>query len=159
MKSTSRRSPMRTSISCSATSPSPPRGKPMSDEKRARLKEWLASGEARLQPLSLPQRELWEASPVPPGDAANHICCVIYVRGKLTAQNCPEALQMVVERQEALRLSLLPGRDGALQMIRKSAEANLVYRELSPAEARPEAIEEQAQAVYRKPFDLVKGPL
>lgn len=131
----------------------------MSDEKRARLKEWLASGEARLQPLSLPQRELWEATPVPPGDAANHICSIIHVRGKLTAQNCPEALQMVVERQEVLRLSILPGKDGALQMIRKTSEANLVYRELSAAESTPEAIEEQAQAVFRQPFDLMKGPL
>jgi hypothetical protein len=131
----------------------------MSDEKRARLKEWLASGEARLQPLSLPQRELWETTPVPPGDAANHICSIITVRGKLTAQNCPEALQMVVDRQEALRVSVLPGKEGPLQMVRKSAEVNLVYRELSPAQTRPEAIEEQAQEVFRKPFDLVKGPL
>lgn len=131
----------------------------MSDEKRARLKEWLASGEARLQPLSLPQRELWEATPVPVGDAANHICCIIHVRGKLTAQNCPEALRLVVERQEVLRLSLLPGKDGALQMIRKTADLNLVYRELSSTEATPEAIEEQAQAVFRKPFDLLQGPL
>ncbi|HEV7402468.1 MAG TPA: condensation domain-containing protein [Chthoniobacteraceae bacterium] len=131
----------------------------MSDEKRARLKEWLASGEARLQPLSLPQRELWEATPVPPGDAANHICSIIHVRGKLTPQNCPEALQIVVERQEVLRLSILPGRDGALQMIRKTSEANLVYRELSAAESTPEAIEEQAQSVFRKPFDLLQGPL
>lgn len=131
----------------------------MSDDKRARLKEWLASGEARLQPLSLPQRELWEASPVPPGDAANHICSVIYVRGGLTAQNCPEALQMVVNRQEALRLSILPGKDGPLQLIRKNADANLIFRELSTAEAQPEAIEEQTLEVFRKPFDLVKGPL
>src|SRR4051812_3335082 len=162
MKSTSKRSPMRTSIFCSAANPPArrkPRGKTMSDEKRARLKEWLATGEARLQPLSLPQRELWEATPVPPGDAANHICSMIYVRGKLTAQNCPEALQMVVERQEVLRLSLLPGKDGALQMVRKTSEANLVYRELSAAESSPEAIEEQAQAVFRKPFDLLQGPL
>ncbi len=131
----------------------------MSDEKRARLKEWLATGEARLQPLSLPQRELYEATPVPPGAAANHICSIITVRGKLTAQNCPEALQMVVDRQEALRVSLLPGRDGPLQMVRKSSDVNLVYRELSPAQRRPEALEEQAQEVFRKPFDLVKGPL
>jgi hypothetical protein len=131
----------------------------MSDEKRARLKEWLASGEARLQPLSLPQRELWEATPVPPGDPANHICSIITVRGKLTAQNCPEALQMVVDRQEALRVSVLPGKDGPLQMIRKSSEVNLLYRELAPGQAGPEAIEEQAQEVFRKPFDLIKGPL
>ena len=37
----------------------------MSADKRARLKQWLESGEARLHPLTFPQRELWEASPVP----------------------------------------------------------------------------------------------
>ena len=33
-------------------------------DNRARLKQWLESGEARLQPLTFPQRELWETSPV-----------------------------------------------------------------------------------------------
>jgi hypothetical protein len=36
----------------------------MESDNRARLKQWLESGEARLQPLSFPQRELWETSPV-----------------------------------------------------------------------------------------------
>ena len=97
----------------------------MSDEKRARLKEWLASGEARLQPLSLPQRELWEATPVPPGDAANHICCIIKVRGKLTAQNCPEALQTRGGSAGSAAPFDLPGQGRPLQMIRKSSDVNL----------------------------------
>src|SRR5205085_1877418 len=53
----------------------------MSDAKRARLKEWIESGEAQLHPLTFSQRELWEASPAPPSDVSNHICCVIDVRG------------------------------------------------------------------------------
>ncbi len=32
----------------------------MQPDNRARLKQWLESGEARLQPLTFPQRELWE---------------------------------------------------------------------------------------------------
>lgn len=131
----------------------------MSVDKRALLKQWLASGEARLQPLTFPQRELWEASPVPAGDPANHICCVIQVRGLLTPRDCHVSIQRVVERQEALRLSILPGKEQPLQMIRAAREANLHYRELSAAQAQPEGLEEIAQSIFGAPFDMVQGPL
>ena len=54
----------------------------MSGDKRALLRQWLESGEARLHPLTFPQRELWETSPVPVADPANHICCLIEVQGQ-----------------------------------------------------------------------------
>lgn len=131
----------------------------MSADQRARLKQWLESGEARLQPLTLPQRELWEASPAPVADMSNHICCLINVQGLITPQDCRTALQRVIERQEALRLSFLPGKEQPLQMIRKSGESNIQFRELSAAQAQPEAVEELAQEIFSKPFDLVNGPL
>ncbi len=131
----------------------------MPDDKRARLKQWLASGEARLHPLTFPQRELWEASPAPPGDASNHICCIIKVRGSATTGDCRAALQLVVDHQEALRLSFLPGKDGPLQLVRRNAEANVRFRDLSPADGQPEAIEEQAREIFCEPFDLLQGPL
>ena len=34
------------------------------EDKRTRLKRWLDSGKAALHPLTFPQRELWETSPV-----------------------------------------------------------------------------------------------
>ena len=82
----------------------------MSQDNRARLKQWLESGEARLQALTFPQRELWEASPVPAADVSNHICALIQVRGVISAQEVKAAIQRVVERQEVLRLSFLPGK-------------------------------------------------
>src|SRR4029453_13735671 len=100
----------------------------MPDDKRARLKQWLASGEASLHPLTFPQRELWEASAAPVGDPANHICCLIYVRGLIMQQNCETALRRVVERQEVLRLSFLPGKEQPLQMVRRNSEINLEFR-------------------------------
>jgi hypothetical protein len=132
---------------------------PKSENKRAILKEWLGSGKARLQPLTFPQRELWEASPVTVADIANHICCLIYLRGFVTPEACEAALQRVVERQEVLRLSFLPGKDRPLQMIRQSSQANFRFRELSPAQGRDDAVEELAQEVFSEPFDLVQGPL
>ena len=131
----------------------------VSADKRAALKDWLASGKANLQPLTFPQRELWEASPVPVTDIANHICCLIRVRGVLTADACEAALRRVVERQEVLRLSILPGKGRPIQMIRPSAEINLQYRALEGGLHRDEVVEEAAGEVFRKPFDLVQGPL
>jgi Condensation domain len=131
----------------------------MSEDRRTLLKQWLDNGELRLHPLTFPQRELWETSPVPVADVANHICCLISLRGLITYQECQAALQRVVERQEVLRLSFLSGKDRPLQMVRKSREANIRFRELSSAEAQPEALEELAQEIFSEPFDLVQGPL
>ena len=131
----------------------------MSQDNRARLKQWLESGEIRLQPLTFPQRELWEASPVPAADASNNICAMIHVRGLLTPQGAEAALQKVVDRQEVFRLSFLPGKGQPMQMIRKTGGTALRFRELSAAQQQPEAIEELAAEVFSKPFDLLQGPL
>ena len=131
----------------------------MSVEKRARLKQWLESGEARLHPLTFPQRELWETSAIPVGDPANHICCLLHVRGVLTERESVTAVRRVVDRQEVLRLSFLPGKEHPLQMVRQTGEVNLRFQELSPAQAQPEAIEELAREIFQEPFDLVQGPL
>jgi Condensation domain len=129
----------------------------MPADQRIRLKQWLDSGEAQLHPLTLPQRELWEVSPVPVEDSANHICCLIDVQGLLTERDCRAAIKLVVEREEVLRLSVLPGRERPLQMIRKSCGINFEVRDV--VDARPEAIEELALKIFRTPFDLVQGPL
>ena len=131
----------------------------MQQDSRTRLKQWLESGEARLQPLSYSQRELYETSPVPVGSSANHICCFIEIKGSLTEEECGVAMQRVVDRQEGLRISLLPGKERPLQLVRSTGTANLKYRELTAAEAKPEALEEVLKETYRQPFDLVQGPL
>ena len=126
---------------------------------RARLKQWLESGEVRLQPLTFPQRELWETSPVPAADVSNNICAFIQTRGLLTPRGSQAALQKVVNRQEVFRLSFLPGKDQPLQMIRNTGKPMLTFHDLPAAQRHPEAIEERAKEVFNKPFDLVQGPL
>jgi len=128
-------------------------------DNRSRLKQWLESGEARLHPLTFPQRELWETSPVPVADPANHICGFIEIRGAITHAECEAALRRVIERQEAMRLSFLPGKEKPVQMVRTTGTPLLGFRELSSAEARPEALEELMRETYAKPFDLLQGPL
>jgi hypothetical protein len=124
-------------------------------DPRAQFKAWLESGEARLQPVTLPQRELWENSPVPVADPANHICGLIEIKGPLTPEQCEVALQRVIERQEALRISFLPGKERPLQMVRATGTAVLGFRELSA----PGALEDAMLETYRQPFDLLQGPL
>jgi hypothetical protein len=131
----------------------------MPQDNRARLKQWLESGEIRLHPLTFTQRELWETSPVPPADASNNICAVIHVRGLLTPQGSEAALQKVVDRQEVFRLSFLPGKGQSMQMIRKSGKPALVFHDLPAAQRSPEAIEELAAEIFEEPLDLVQGPL
>jgi len=128
-------------------------------DKRALLKQRLESGEARLHPITFPQRELWETSPVAVADPANHICGFVEIKGRITFKEAEMAIQRVVDRQEAMRISFLPGKERVLQIIRASGKALLGYRELSSVEARTEALEERMKETFQLPFDLVQGPL
>src|SRR5260370_6201032 len=130
----------------------------MADDKRARFKQWLANGEACLHPLTFPQRELWETSLAPPADVSNHICCVINVRGLISREDCVASLQRVVNGQEVLRLWILPGKNGPVQLIRARAEPVMRFRDISP-QTPAEKIEELALQTFAEPFDLVQGPL
>ena len=131
----------------------------MAEDNRTRLKQWLASGEACIQPLTYPQRELWEASPVAAGDVSNNICAMIQIRGALTPQGSEAALQKVVDRQEVFRLSFLPGKNGPMQFIRRTGKPALHFHTLTASQQSNEAIEELASEVFTQPFDLVQGPL
>ena len=131
----------------------------VSGDRRALLRQRLESGEARLHPLTFPQRELWETSPVAVADPANHICGFIEIKGGITFKELEVALQRVADRQEAMRVSFLPGKERVLQMIRAGSKVLLGYRELSSAKAQPEALDELMNAAYRSPFDLMQGPL
>src|SRR4029077_5402980 len=120
----------------------------MSADPRARLKQWLDSGEAQLHPLTFPQRELWESSPLPEKQNESHIFCLIDVHGLLTEREARAAIQRVVDRQEVLRLSILPGKERPLEMIRKSCGINFEFREVAPNDTQPEAIEELAAEIF-----------
>src|SRR3569623_2009740 len=131
----------------------------MSDDNRARLKQWLESGEASLHTLTLPQRELWEASPVHPGSVANHNCNFIQVRGTLSFDDGMAALQRVVDRHEALRTSFLPGKAGPVQLVRSTGTASMEVREMPASQYDEAAVEEAMREFFLQPFDLLRGPL
>lgn len=131
----------------------------MSQDNRARLKQLLESGETRLQPLTFPQRELWEVAPVPQTDISNHICAFIQVKGALSPKDCEAAISRVVERQGALRLSFLPGKTQPAQMIHAASKPMVSFHELPPSGKSPDALDELMQESFCEPFDLACGPL
>src|SRR4029453_5865011 len=157
-KSTLTHFQLKRSAGCWATTNPCPRPPQMSEDNRARVRQWLERGEASLHPLTLPQRELWETSPTPAGDVSNHICCVINVRGLITPEDCVASLQRVVNRQEVLRLSILPGKNGPVELIRVRAKPVMRFRDISP-QTPAEKIEELALQTFTEPFDLIQGPL
>ena len=131
----------------------------MAEDARARLEGWLASGQARLVPLTFPQRELWETAAVPPADPSNNICSLLDIRGPVTFDMCREALGMVVARQEALRTTILPGKERPVQLVRAAAEPVVRRVELPSGASGEEAVLAVLAPHFTEPFDLVAGPL
>ncbi|MES2596744.1 MAG: condensation domain-containing protein [Verrucomicrobiota bacterium] len=130
----------------------------VTDDRRERLKQWLSSGKAALHPLTFPQRELWEASPAPFGDPANTIGCLIEIKGAITQTDCLAAMQLVVDRHEVLRLSMLPGKGQSFQMILAESEPAMRFRDV-PSSWTLDEVAAAARETFETPFDLVKGPL
>lgn len=126
---------------------------------RSKLEEMVSSGQVRLLPLTFPQRELWETSPVPPEDPTNTIRSFLDLTGPLTFEMCRDALRLVAGRQEAMRTSFLPGKERPLQMVRKKFEPVIEYRELGGPGASDEEIIASMEEGFRRPFDLVRCPL
>lgn len=131
----------------------------MEADPRAKLKEWLSAGKARLEPLSFPQRELWEASAIPAGDPSNNICCFLDIRGPLTPAMCTEALGHVIKRQDVLRTTFLPGKDRPLQVVRAEADPVLTYRELPLYSSGDGHVVGEMKECFDRPIDLLRGPL
>lgn len=131
----------------------------MEEGTRSKLQDMVASGQVRLLPLTFPQRELWETSPVPPGDATNNIRSFIDITGPVTHAMCSEAVQLVAMRQEAMRTTFLPGKERPVQLLRRRAEARVQYREMSDPRATDAGIIETMDEGFRQPFDLARGPL
>lgn len=131
----------------------------MSDHRHAQLKRLLESGAGSLQPLTFPQRELWEASHVPPGDVSNHICAFVEVKGVIAPEMCQDCVQLVLDRQEAMRASILPGKGAPMQFIRSACAAETACVDLPPHQHSAEAVEEVMREIFLRPFDMVRGPL
>ncbi len=131
----------------------------MEKDTKSRLQELVASGQVRLVPQTFQQRDLWETSPVPPEDPTNTIRSFMDMRGPLSADMCRGAMPLIVARQEVMRTSFLPGKDRPVQMIRAHAEPAVRYAEMENPGASDEEVIAAMDEGYRRPLDLLRGPL
>ncbi len=111
--------------------------------------------------LSFSQQRLWFIDQLQPGDPTFHIPLLLRWRGGLDVPRLARALQLLVERHEALRTSFPALADGPRQRIEEPLAPPACLIDLSRlAEAeRTEATVELARRVARAPFQLTRAPL
>ncbi|HEX6911021.1 MAG TPA: amino acid adenylation domain-containing protein, partial [Longimicrobium sp.] len=119
-----------------------------------------ASGEPLRLPLTAAQRQLWIESQM--GDDASRAyveSVSVRLRGALDAQALRRALQALVDRHDALRITLTP--DGEAQLVHPAREVALPREDFRgvPAEARGAEVDAWVRGSVRRPFDLAAGPL
>jgi len=111
-------------------------------------------------PLTEPQKELWAA--VQMGDEAScayNQCYALTLRGPLAAESMQSALRQVMDRHDALRVSV--SADGERQEISAASQIALPVIDLAQhsPQSRAAEIARILQAETAQPFDLAAGPL
>jgi amino acid adenylation domain-containing protein len=113
-----------------------------------------------LLPLTAPQKEIWAAAQM--GDDASrayNLCYALRLRGPLSPESLHNALQLVIERHAALRVTLES--DGERQAIAAALPATCPLQDLSGLNPDERASEIAAILEHEamQPFDLERGPL
>jgi amino acid adenylation domain-containing protein len=112
-------------------------------------------------PLSYAQEQMWILSQLQPGLWAYNIPLRIELRGAVCHESLGRALDLVVERHEALRtvFAMLDGHPVARILLR--VEVPIAFKSLSGAAepARDEALSQEAMAMAKIPMNLAEGPL
>lgn len=114
----------------------------------------------RRLPLTEAQREIWYASQLGHEvSAAYNESSKIRLRGSLDLEALQRAFRRLIERHEALRITILPGGEG--QTIAPPDRRDLPVRDLTSLEetTRAARVRELIAAELERPFDLQKGPL
>lgn len=114
----------------------------------------------RTVPLTEAQREMWLACQMgPEASSGYNESCRLHLRGSLDVAALRRALQEVVRRHEALRMTFDP--EGQYQRITPDFSLDLPYLDWAGWEAgrRQAQLDELLTREGRLAFDLVKGPL
>src|SRR5215213_9527912 len=113
-------------------------------------------------PLTEGQRQLWSLAQL--GDAASRAyneSFSMHLRGLLNLSALRNAIQQLVDRHDALRITISP--DGEQQLIASSMPADVSVTDLTEQQdveaSIPMSIAAWQQQEAQKPFDFVRGPL
>ncbi|WP_253895672.1 non-ribosomal peptide synthetase/type I polyketide synthase, partial [Corallococcus exercitus] len=112
-------------------------------------------------PLSFAQQRLWLVEQLQPGATPYILLGAVRLEGALDAEALRRALEVLVERHEALRTTFtLKGRD-PVQRIHPTPAWTLPLTDLGdvPAADREAAVQRLAREEAGRPFDLGTGPL
>ena len=111
-------------------------------------------------PLTDPQSEIWAAVQMgSDASCAYNQCFYLVLRGPLSAESMESALRQVVNRHDALRVTI--DANGERQKIAPSSQLDLPVFDLShlSLEAKAAEIERVLETETTRPFELASGPL
>lgn len=118
------------------------------------------SASARRIPLTEAQQSMWSMAQLG-GEAscAYNQFFSMRLRGSLDMEAMRHAIADLIDRHEALRITIHP--TGEYQQVKSSLKIDVPLVDLStlPAERREAHVSEWLDAERRQPFDLVEGPL
>jgi amino acid adenylation domain-containing protein len=116
-----------------------------------------ASASAQASPLSYSQRSLWLVHQEDPASPAYNVAFTARVASAVDVAALREALQALVDRHASLRTTY-PLVDG-LPVQRIAGATELSFEAHDVAGMDEAALSEVVHASYRRPFDLVAGPV
>ena len=117
----------------------------------------LAAGKTTTCRLSYSQQSLWFLHQQERETTAYHVAVPVRIASEINVLALTQALQALIDRHAILRTTYHLGDDGPIQSISALGVARL-DRHLVPDIAAGE-LHEMLQADYRRPFDLVHGPV
>ena len=112
-------------------------------------------------PLSLAQQRLWFMDQLEPGNPMYNIPEAFRVKGSLDAEALRQAVEAIVSRHESLRTTFRMVDEQPMQCIAEKGSITLSVTDLTPLPEndREREAHKLAGEEFRKPFDLVHGPL
>nr|AWI62626.1 nonribosomal peptide synthetase [Cystobacter sp.] len=127
----------------------------------ARLAETKPSAGPGGLPLSRHQLRLWWLEQLEPGTARYQLHLALRLEGDLQAHLLVRALELLVERHEALRATFSTEHGQPVQHVRPAARMPLPLSDISglPASRRGEEAARLFQEEARRPLDVERGPL
>ena len=118
---------------------------------------WLAADQTTTCRLSYSQRALWFLHQQEPESAAYHVALPIRITSEVNIPALTQALQALIDRHAVLRTTYHLVDDGPVQWISALGVINLNRHVVSEISA--DALRDMVEADYRRPFDLIRGPV
>ena len=118
------------------------------------------SADDTLQPLSLQQQGVWFADRIG-GKGLYNLVQATRIDGELQLSRLQHTLAQLLARHEALRLCVIDADGTPRQRVQADASVPWEVIDLTTlaADSRPQALQQQLQALARHPFELAQAPL